>query len=1325
MRATLPEHLIGTRRPDSSLGASFRPGRGRGSADRPTTMLRWDSPSSSVRCTPGRSRLLLDRFVDALDRDPWLVVPNRADVERARARAGRALRRAARRHRRHLRQPLRAPRPGGRGAQAGARRRRADARPAPRSRRADPPAVGRFSGYADALGRTIAELDGALVDPDELGGAARRASLRAYRDELERLGAWDRGALRRRAIERLDRRARRVARRARLRARLRGPDGCRVAPPRGARRARRRPRLPAVRAGARRVRVPRDARSTTSPALAGGERHRAAGRGRTSSCRPRSRTSSGSCSRTRRRAARSTRRSGSSRGPGTRGTLELVAEEVLGLVRGGVAPEEIAVVCPSVESVRSRSRRRSARSASRSRSRAGSRSARRRSGTRCSRSSGSRWLDGERPELYAHLRSPYSGLPRRDVDWVEGSCAAAASCEATATVEVTVELREGRPLPLLDLVRSGRRARSRRSARSRTRCSATRTGRRVLRSTSGRALDLAGARCGRRGRSTSSRRSPRRACDVGRADVLAALERTTVRGERPGAPGRVAVLDLLRARNAALRHGLRPRARAGGAPAPRPRRSRSSTTRRAAALDELRGARLVRPDAASRDRYLFATACTRPRRRLVLVRQAVGDEGTPREPSPFWEARAGALRRGRRPPRTPSAARSRRSRASSRRRRPSGSACARSPTLGGRRRRRGGRPRARERLGAGGSSGRRRRSSGRTRLTHERALRLVGGRDSYSVSELERMASCSAAWFVERYLRPGDDRQGDRPDDARRRSSTPRSSASTSSSRARFRAPTASPRRTSSQAIALMHDCVAQAVETGLRIDAGDLDRRELEQGLQTRPRAARPRRGGLAVAVRPAARSRSRSGTFELEPGRRRQRQDRPRRRRPMGARGIVVDYKSGAASSAAEIRERDLLQLPLYMLVLRDQLGLEPMGGVYVPGRRRPPAARDAPRAGTSASPGFSRRDYLEPEEFDAGDRRGARHGSRARRADPAGRRPPRPAGRRVPALVRPLADLPQGARVRRSADAERAAAGGDRGARHRLRRRRRRDRQDGRARRAVRAAPSSTTGSTSSRSSSSRTPSARPASCAPASARGSSSAAGPTWRSSSTAPGSRRSTASAGASSARIRSRRGSTPASACSTSRRRSCSRRRRSRPRCERVLRRRRARPLAAARDVRRGRAPAACSSRSTRRCARRAGTSSSRRARSRVPARRAASTALREAARCLVADERATELQRAAAEAALELLAATSLPERLLALDELKVRGPRAAGVRRGARRRRRRGARGARRARPRAPPGAPDGVRGGVRARRRSASPPSTSRISSSARATCSATTR
>ncbi len=52
---------------------------------------------------------------------------------------------------------------------------------------------------------------------------------------------------------------------------------------------------------------------------------------------------------------------------------------------------------------------------------------------------------------------------------------------------------------------------------------------------------------------------------------------------------------------------------------------------------------------------------------------------------------------------------------------------------------------------------------------------------------------------------------------------------------------------------------------------------------------------------------------------------------------------------------------------------------------------------------------------------------------------------------------------------------------------------------------------------------------------------------------------------------------------------------------------------------------------------------------------------LREAATCLIDDDRATELQRAAAGAALEALAVSTLPERLLAIGDLKARGPRAA----------------------------------------------------------------
>ena len=51
-----------------------------------------------------------------------------------------------------------------------------------------------------------------------------------------------------------------------------------------------------------------------------------------------------------------------------------------------------------------------------------------------------------------------------------------------------------------------------------------------------------------------------------------------------------------------------------------------------------------------------------------------------------------------------------------------------------------------------------------------------------------------------------------------------------------------------------------------------------------------------------------------------------------PLSARGIVQDYKSGkTAYSAAKIESGLKLQIPLYMLVLRDLIGMEPLGGVY----------------------------------------------------------------------------------------------------------------------------------------------------------------------------------------------------------------------------------------------------------------------------------------------------------------------------------------------------------------------------------------------------------
>ena len=128
---------------------------------------------------------------------------------------------------------------------------------------------------------------------------------------------------------------------------------------------------------------------------------------------------------------------------------------------------------------------------------------------------------------------------------------------------------------------------------------------------------------------------------LSREELYAALDRATLRLARGDEPGRVAVTDLLRARTRrtevvfllGLEEGSFPR-RQLGSPflAEEERRSIDETSRRA---------RLAKPDAVSRERYFFYTACTRPSRRLYLVREAATDEGSPREASPFWDEARG------------------------------------------------------------------------------------------------------------------------------------------------------------------------------------------------------------------------------------------------------------------------------------------------------------------------------------------------------------------------------------------------------------------------------------------------------------------------------------------------------------------------------------------------------------------------------------------------------------------------------------------------------------------------------------------------------------
>src|SRR5207237_5484669 len=133
--------------------------------------------------------------------------------------------------------------------------------------------------------------------------------------------------------------------------------------------------------------------------------------------------------------------------------------------------------------------------------------------------------------------------------------------------------------------------------------------------------------------------------------LIAALERCEVRLSSAAEAGRVAVLDLMRARTRRFEVVFVLGLEEGSLP----RRSRTSPF-----LDDDRrrelGARLERPDQVSRDRYLFYTACTRATRRLYLVREAATDDGAPREPSPFGEEGASVCDQADSPPATARAA---------------------------------------------------------------------------------------------------------------------------------------------------------------------------------------------------------------------------------------------------------------------------------------------------------------------------------------------------------------------------------------------------------------------------------------------------------------------------------------------------------------------------------------------------------------------------------------------------------------------------------------------------------------------------------------------
>ena len=914
----------------------------------------------------GKVALLLERYLGALESDPILIVPNRPDVDRAErellARTGALIggsigtfddlfERIARGNGAH--------RPVVTEAQRSLLLRRVVARA---TATLGPSA--RFGGFADALGTTLAELESALLEPGELEGELGELYT-AYRAELDRLGLWDRELERRHAAERVggdfdawsprpvfaygfeDLTGAEWALLEALAARAEVTVSLPYEPGRDAfaslsrtsddlnALAQSRQELP-PNPGARSAPLAHLERAlfgeqTAPPELDGSIRFL--------------------------------------EGAGLRGTLELVAEELLTLLRSGTEADQIAIVCPSLE--RWRAPLDTAFTtlgvpyALEGRLRLGQTPF----GQALLALLRYGWLEGDRRDLFAFLRSPYSGLSRHHVDFLEGRLRGRGVTTAARVEEEVAKLR-GQPLPHLEAVRSAAEplAAIKELARAMTRAAhglespptgeSARLDLRAHEKVARLVAELEGWR------------------DLGgevtREEAFGLLDDAPVRLASAGEAGRVAVLDLLRARTRrfevvfvlGLEEGRLPR-RAQGSPF-------LDEEQKAELERSSRSGRLLRTDPVSRDRYLFYTACTRPTRRLYLVREAASDEGSPREPSPFWDEAhdlfaADETERWTR--RRPLAALTWQLEAApSERERLRALASLASSD----------RPPATALARANGWERRLERALGAfdrpTRLTHPAVLEELRQKGSFSVTDLERFADCSSMWLFERVVSP---RSIDAEVDARLRG--------TVAHQALFSFFKGLPKRTGAErvqpenlddALVFMRECLAEAVQAHVRVDVPELERSELEQSLAR----------DLEELVRREAESESPlvPSRFEVSFGSERSAPELQRGldlggftvsgkidridRDPFGARGIVVDYKSGrSAHSAVEIERAQLLQIPLYMLVLRDLVGIEPLGGVYRAlagdGKARGLVRAELREDGV---PGFQKNDYLEEDAF-----------------------------------------------------------------------------------------------------------------------------------------------------------------------------------------------------------------------------------------------------------------------------------------------------------------------------------------------------------------------
>ena len=922
----------------------------------------------------GKVELLLERYLARLQDEPLLIVPNRSDVERVERdllrRTGALLggaigtfddlfERLARGNGAH--RPVVSP----------AQRALLLRRVVQGARLESLEASSRFSGFADSLGAIVSELEAALLEPDALEGELAEL-YRSYRAELDRLGLWDRDLERRHGAERVSDELESWHGEPVFAYGFEDLTGAQWAVLEGlAGRADVAVSLPYEPARPAFASLRRTAEDLA--ALAGGSiEELAAADGPSSHAHP-------AFAYLERRLFEEPEPAGAQptiqgddgavrflEGAGARGTLELLADELLELLREGTPAEAIGVVCPRLERFRGAVDTVFGGLGIPFAVEAPVRLGQTPYGYAFVSLLRYAWLGGGRRDLYAFLRSPYSGLARSHVDYLEGRLRGRGVEEPGQVEAETVRLR-GAPIPFLDGLRTERsdleaaRVLAAGMLQAAHGLEAPPTGEAAR-------LDL---RAHERVRRTLKELQGwfELGGSVGRDELVALLERAEVRPAPPAEPGRVAVLDLLRARTRRFEVVAVLGLEGGSFPRHEPATPFLEDDERRR-LDGRR-ARIARPDAVGRERYLFYTACTRAARRLYLVREAANDDGAPREPSPFWEevralfSAEDVVRWTRRRPLSsqtwPLEA------APSERERLRALAALASTDAA----------EARAVAAANGWERRLERAAAAferpTRLQDPAVLADLAGRTTFSVTELEAFADCSSIWFVERVISP---RTIDAKVDPKLRGSI----AHTTLHRffaglpKRFGVERIEPERVE-EALAFLGECLTEALE-GIRTALPEVDRLELEQGLRrdleqfVRDEAALglplvPRQFEVSFGSERSAPQLQRGldlGGFQLSGKIDRIDVD------PFSARGIVQDYKSGStAHSAARIESELRLQIPLYMLVLRDLVGIEPLGGLYraLAGRRD---ARGLLRAEAREDgiPGFAQLDYLDEDAF-----------------------------------------------------------------------------------------------------------------------------------------------------------------------------------------------------------------------------------------------------------------------------------------------------------------------------------------------------------------------